>query len=406
MSKARRLHRTRGTLSRNVRQPPGTLVAAHGASSSIIHTIAFGPDRVDELTIDKPQQLATILGKQPVVWVNVDGLGDVEVLRQLGEILGIHPLALEDVVDTSQRPKLDTYDQRLFLVLRMAVQRGEALHLEQFSLLIGPNFVATFQEAPGDCLDELRDRIRRNRGRIRASGPAYLGYAIVDAVIDGYFLILERYGDELELLESRILAEPRPEFIGRLFEIKRELLAIRRAVWPMRDVASAMTHESTVLDADVRTYSRDANDHASRIIDLVESFRELANSMVDVYLANVNQRMNEVMKVLTIISTIFMPLGFIASFYGMNFTDSPYNMPELHLRFGYFGVIAAMLITLGFLILWFRRRGWLRRQPDAFTLARRASGEPISANSDSPSGSITAVAPATESSSRPPRTTS
>jgi len=384
MAKARRLQRNRGKLSRNVGQPPGTLTVAPGASRPIMRTIAFGPDAVTERTLESPEELRQIIGTAPVVWLNVDGFGDVEVIRQIGEILGIHPLAQEDIVDTSQRPKLDPYDDRLFLVLRMAEMSGELLVLEQFSILIGPNFVATFQEHPGDCLGELRDRIRKGRGRIRRSSAAYLGYAILDAVIDGYFLILERYGDELEELETRILGEPTASAIGRLFEIKRELLAIRRAIWPMRDVASAMTHESTVLDADVRIYARDANDHASRIIDLVESFRELSSSMIDVYLANVNQRMNEVIKVLTVISTIFMPLSFIASFYGMNFDNSPYNMPELHMRYGYLGAIGAMALTLTILLLWFRRSGRFGVRPDALGSISNASSGPRPAKAGAP----------------------
>ncbi|HMN96551.1 MAG TPA: magnesium/cobalt transporter CorA [Phycisphaerales bacterium] len=349
-------------LTQNVGTPPGTLVAPPEAAKPEVTVIAYGPEAVVERKVERIDELRELVGAHPVTWINVSGLGDIETIRALGEVFRLHPLAQEDILDLSQRPKLDPYGDRLFLILRMAEIR-DGLLLEQMSMFIGPNFVLTFQETPGDCLDELRDRIRRARGRVRRSSASYLGYAIADAVIDGYFKVLERFGDELEELEHRILARPGPELVARLFEIKRELLSVRRAVWPMRDVASQLAHEPDLLDADVRMYARDAHDHAARILDLVESFRELASSMVDIYLANLSNRMNEVIKVLTIISTIFIPLSFVAGIYGMNFDPdvSPWNMPELRWTLGYpfaLGIMAAMAAT--FLIV-FWRRGWFGR---------------------------------------------
>lgn len=367
MSRGSRSNRSRKRkLSHNVGTPPGTLVASPDAGRPEISVIAYGSDSVIERTIDRVDELRSILEMQPtpwpVTWVNVAGLGDVETIRSLGELFRLHPLAQEDILDLSQRPKLDPYGDRLFMVLRMAEMRPD-LYLEQVSMFVGPNFVLTFQETPGDCLDELRDRIRRARGRVRRSSASYLGYAIFDTVIDGYFRVLEGFGDELEELEQRILSQPTSEVVARLFEIKRELLGVRRAVWPMRDVASQLAHEPELLDSDVRLYARDAHDHAARILDLVESFRELATSMVDIYLANLSNRMNEIIKVLTIISTIFIPLSFVASIYGMNFNPevSPWNMPELSWYFGYPFALGIMAAVAGTFLFGFWRRGWFRR---------------------------------------------
>jgi len=323
----------------------------------VLTVMAFGPDSIQEAVLERPEDLSTYLGRWPVVWLNVDGLGDVDIVRRIGEVLRMHPLAVEDVVDTSQRPKLDVYPEGTFIVLRSA-ELHKCLVLEQISLFIGEGVVVSFQEMPGDNLHELRDRIRKGRGRVRRSPPAYLGYVLCDAIIDGYFVILEQYGDELEGLEQRILARPHPELLARLFEIKRELLAVRRVVWPMRDVAAQLGQESTGLGSDVQVYARDAQDHAARIIDLVESFRELASSMVDIYLANLSNQMNQIIKVLTIISTICIPLSVIAGIYGMNFDV----MPELHWRFGYPMVLGAMALLAGVMVTWFWRQGWIGRR--------------------------------------------
>lgn len=335
------------------------------APHPILRVMAFGPDQFVERTLESPDEVRDLLAGYPVTWLDASGLGDANVIRAIGQVFGMHPLVLEDVADTTQRPKLEVYDDRLFIVLRTA-EWIDSHTLEQFSIFIGDRFVVTFQETPHDCLDELRGRIRQGRGRVRRCGAPYLGYALVDAVVDGFFPLLEKYSDELESLESAILARPTAALVGRLFEIKRELLAVRRAAWPMRDVAGALADESTVMDADVRLYARDARDHAARILDLVESFRELASSMLDVYLATVSNRMNETMRVLTIISTIFIPMSFVAGVYGMNFD----HMPELKWRFGYLFAWAIMGCMFTVMILVFWRLGWFSRRSITPAVAR------------------------------------
>ena len=356
----RRRQRKQAGFMRNYRMPPGSLVVDPHASKPILRVMAYMPDAVVERTLDAPDDVKAYRRSGGVVWLNVDGLGDIEVVRRLGEIFGLHPLAQEDVLDTSQRAKAESYPDQLFLVLRMA-QLTDHLHTEQLSVFVGADFVLTFQETAGDCFDEVRDRIRRGRGRVRTAGSSYLAYALVDAVIDGYFPILERYGEYLEALEDEIVLRPRPALVAPIHQAKRDLLVIRRSVWPLRDMLAALAHDQTALDADTRLYVRDAHDHAVRIMDLVENFREVASSMMEVYLAAISNRMNEIMKVLTIISTIFIPLGFIASVYGMNFDPqtSRWNMPEIEWVYGYPFALGLMALTALTLLTFFRRRGWL-----------------------------------------------
>lgn len=361
MARQRRTPRRKGRLARMAGQPPGTVIANPDAPRPMLRVLAYGPESFVERAIQSPEEVKEFLATYPVTWLDASGLGDATIIKAIGAIFGMHPLVLEDIVDTTQRPKLEVYDDRLFIVLRNS-EWTDTHTLEQFSIFVGDRFVVTFQETPHDCLDELRDRIRKGRGRVRRCGAPYLAYALVDAIVDGFFPLLEKYSDELEELESAILERPDASLIGRLFEIKRELLSVRRAVWPTRDVAGALAEESTVMDADVRLYARDAHDHAARILDLVESFRELASSMLDVYLATVSNRMNETMRVLTIISTIFIPMSFIAGVYGMNFDPdvSPWNMPEIRWYFGYPFALAIMGLMFVAMMLMFWRRGWFR----------------------------------------------
>lgn len=379
MTAKRKKHR-RHRLTRNIRMPPGTLVADPGATQPVIRLLSFTRDGVVERAIESPADVAAARAPGTVTWVNVDGLGDAEVVRRLGEIFGLHPLALEDVLDTTQRAKADAYPGQLYIVLRM-VQLTDHLQTEQLSIFVGADYVLTFQETPGDCFDEVRDRIRRGRGRVRSSGPGYLAYALIDAIVDGYFPILERYGEYLELLEDEIVNRPRQALVDSIHQAKRDLIVLRRSVWPMRDMLASLAHDQTALDAETRLYVRDAHDHTVRIMDLVENFRELASSMMEVYLASVSNRMNEIMKVLTIISTIFIPLGFIASVYGMNFNPaaSRWNMPELNWALGYPLALMLMgLVAIGQLFF-FRRRGWIgggrRREKEKNLHASRTNAD-------------------------------
>ena len=326
--------------------------------------ISYGPDGVVDQPLSNPDQLIEHLGKRPVTWLNVDGLGDVSVIKRIGEIFDVHRLALEDVVNVHQRAKVEEFDEHEFIVVRM-VNPGPQLDTEQFSIFLGPNYVITFQEKPGDCFDPVRNRIREGKGRIRGAGPDYLAYALIDSLIDSFFPVIERYGDELDRLEELILASAdQREIIGRIHSIKRELLTLRRCVWPQREALSVLLRdESRHVSKETRVYLRDCYDHVVQLIDLLETYRELTASLMEVYLSTISNHMNEIMKVLTVITTIFIPLTFIVGIYGMNFDyaggEKPWNMPELHWRYGYPVCVGIMLTTALGMLVWFRKRRWI-----------------------------------------------
>jgi len=345
--------------------PPGTLRADPEALRPTIRVIAYGPDELTEHEIDRPEEIESLVGRQPVTWVNVDGLGDTEVLRTIGRIFGLHALALEDVVNVFQRAKLEHYGGHLFFVGRM-VRRNEHLEAEQVSLFIGEDFLLSFQERPGDCFDPVRERIRSGRETIRSKGPDYLAYALVDALIDNFFPVLETYGELLGDLEEEVLGHPGPGTAPRIQEIKRDLLALRRTAWPHREAVNQLWREDTPLIREgTRVYLRDCYDHVVQLMDLVENYREMGSGLMDLYLSMISNRMNDVMKVLTIIATVFMPLGFIAGVYGMNFDPdaSPWNMPELGWAWGYRYALGLMAAVAGAMILYFRSKGWLGGPP-------------------------------------------
>jgi len=263
-----------------------------------------------------------------------------------------------------QRPKVERYEDCLFLVARM-MSLGERLDSEQISIYLGSGFVLTFQERVGDCLDPVRHRIREGAGRIRSQGADYLAYALLDAVIDHYFPVLEELGERLEALEDEVLRHPSPAVISRIHAAKRDLLALRRVVWPQRESLHWLLREPIPLLAeDTRLHLRDCYDHVAHVMDMVETFRELASGLVDAYQSSLSNRMNEVMKVLTIIATIFIPLSFLAGLYGMNFSaeSSPWNMPELRFYFGYPLALALMAVVAGVMLIYFRRKGWIGPQ--------------------------------------------
>jgi magnesium transporter len=339
---------------------PGTLIPDPNAAETRISAICYGAENIAEAQNCKTTDIADLRGKAPVLWIDVSGLADVTAIEAVGEIFGLHQLALEDVINVHQRPKAEAYESYLFIVFQM-LSHGQTTFGEQVSMFIGDGYVLTFQERSGDCFDPVRDRLRRAKGRIRQLGPDYLGYALIDAAIDSYFPILETLGEEIEALEDDVVANPKPILVDRLHRIKRELLALRRAVWPTREMLNTLIRdELPQISETTRPYLRDCYDHAIQLMDIVETYREIASSLLDVYLSSLSARMNEVMKVLTIIATIFIPLGFVASLYGMNFDRaSPLNMPELGWRFGYPFALAVMMAMAVGLIWFFRRRGWI-----------------------------------------------
>lgn len=340
---------------------PGIVISDPNAHKPVLDVIAYNPTEYLEQPIESLDGLSALHSRFSVTWLNVEGLGDAELIKRIGELYGFHRLALEDVVNVHQRAKMEQYGEHHYIVTRMILP-GELLDTEQFSIFVGSNFVVTFQEKPGDCLEPVRARIRSSRGRIRRAGPDYLVYALLDAVIDAYFPVLERYGEKMEDLEDEIIAANRPDTISRIHDIKRDLLNLRRTVWPLREVVNSLIRDANpMITEETRLYFRDCYDHVVRIIDLVENYRELAADLMDLYLSMVSNKMNEVMKVLTIIATIFIPLTFIVGVYGMNFDpdSSPWNMPELRAYYGYPITMGLMLLIVVVMLLFFWRKGWI-----------------------------------------------
>lgn len=335
---------------------PGTLVAPPGSPPPRMAAIGFGPNGVVErpdITLDA---IAALRAQCANVWVDVAGLGDAALLQRLGDAFGLHRLALEDVLNTQQRAKVDDFGTHEFVLLRM-VDAGDAPHTEQFAIFVGPGFVVTFQERPGDCFGNVRQRLRDTSGQMQKRGSDYLAYALLDAVVDAYFPVLEDLGLRLEAIEERILAgEAQADVVRDLYAERRALLELRRAVWPLREATSSLARgESKHFGPEVRPYLRDVLDHVVQLLDLFESYREISSSLLELHLSAINHRLNEVMKLLTIISTIFIPLTFVVGIYGMNF----HHMPELATRWGYPAVLAAMAAIAVTMLAWFRRRRWI-----------------------------------------------
>ncbi len=328
-----------------------------------IRILRYGPTQCEDIEGATLEQVQQSLEKYPVVWIDVEGLGDASVIERLGELFQFHRLALEDVVNVHQRAKTEDYENWLYIVAPMIAQ-GERFATEQVSLFVNDRVVVTFQEGyPGDAFDAVRARLRQGSGKIRSVGPDYLAYSILDALIDGYFPVLEKYGDRLDEVEERMLTDSSAlGVIDELHGIRHDLRLMRRSIWPQREAIAALLRESTPFITDpTRIYLRDCYDHVVQLIDLLETFRELSADLRDLYMSTVSNRINETMRILTIISTIFIPLTFIAGIYGMNFDPhvSPWNLPELEWYFGYPFSIALMLcVTLAMLGL-FVRKGWI-----------------------------------------------
>ena len=336
---------------------PGTLVIAEDASHPRIHVIQYTESDLKEYDVTGPSKLDACLARPGVTWVDVCGLGDETTLRRIGEIFDLHPLALEDVVNVPQRPKVEAYDAHLLLITRMVMPAGEAtLETEQVSVFVGRNYVLTFQERYGDVFDPVRKRIFRGGGPIRKFGADYLAYALLDTVIDAYYPILETMGDYLEALEEEVVQRPTLDSLHKIYRSKRELLTLRRSIWPQREAINMLVRDESDFVSDaVRVYLRDTYDHCVQLIDGTETYRELVGGLMDVYLSSIGNRQNEVMKVLTIMASIFIPLTFLAGIYGMNFEA----MPELHSAWGYPVILGIMATTAIAMLYRFRRLGWI-----------------------------------------------
>ncbi len=341
---------------------PGILTPAPGGVGPVkVSVIDYGPDHFEERQVDRIEDAFAYKDRDSVTWINVEGLSDVELIAHLGERFGFHKLALEDAVNCGQRPKVEPYTDHEFLILRSLRFDGSDLIGEQISLFLGTGYVVTLQEIPGDSWEAVRDRIRQGRGLIRKRGADYLAYALIDALIDEFFPVLERYGEEVERLENELMDEASPGLLREIHRIKRDLLMLRRAAWPERDLLNSVLRDgSELITAETRVFLRDCYDHVVQAIDVIETYRELAGGMLDVYLSSQSNRMNEIMKVLTILSAIFIPLSFIAGVYGMNFDSgvSRFNMPELHWAMGYPFALALMAAVALALIVFFKKKGW------------------------------------------------
>lgn len=366
--KGRHHHKKREVIFKRA-QPgsePGTLIEQPDTPPSSITAIAYDASTMVERTMPGVDAIGELSGKYPVLWVNVDGIRDVSTIARVGEFFGLHRLALEDVAGNHQRAKVEEYDGHIFLVARMLMEH-DRLETEQLSLFLGTNFVVTFQEnMEGDPFDAVRERIRKAHGRLRACGADYLAYALLDSVIDHYYPVLDDYAERLDDLEARMGTRLEQGMVGELHKTKRDLLTLRRAIWPLRDAINALLRDgSTLISQETRVFLRDCYDHVVSIIDLIETYRDLGSSLTEVYLSTVSNRMNEVMKVLTIISTIFLPASLIAGIYGMNFNHgkSPVNMPELDWYYGYPYALALMAALTIITLSVFKLRGWMGGSP-------------------------------------------
>ncbi len=343
---------------------PGVVSSPPGAQAPDVRVAYYGETELVEERVDNLAELVALRGRRPVLWIDVDGLGDAALIEGLGEAFGLHQLTMEDVTHVHQRAKVEFFPNYVFIVVRM-IHTHEPLELEQLSIAIGSDFVLTFQEGkPGDCLDPVRERLRRTGGRLRRSGPDYLAYAIVDAVVDHYFPVMNHFAERLDNLEDEVLGAPYLEVIWQIHGIKGDLLNLHRAALPHRDlVASLIRDASPLVREEARLHLRDVGDHVGQIIDLLACYREMAQALIEIHLNIASNRMNEVMQVLTIIGSIFIPLTFVVGVYGMNFDPdaSPFNMPELRWRYGYPVTMAVMACVVGGMLLYFRRRGWLKR---------------------------------------------
>ncbi len=340
----------------NLHTAPGTIAVQPDALPPEVTVIAYGPGQVSERRIATLEELDAAVGSSPVAWVNVDGLGDAALLKAIADRFGIHPLAIEDATDLSQRAKVDTYPDGTFIVVPMPHEDAKGFWTEQLAMWVTPRFVVSFQSLPGDCLDSLRARIRNPAGRMRSHGADYLAYAIADAVIDAYFPIVDRIGGMVEDLEDEVFRRPTGRQLSQIRLARSELIRMRRALLPIRDTASILVSLDRVFQPETRPYLRDLSDHVARALDQIETDRYMANDLLEIYMTSVNMKLGETSKVLTIIATIFMPLSFLTGLWGMNFEILPMSDRE----HGFWIALGLMTATaLGFLV-YFWRKGWLK----------------------------------------------
>jgi magnesium transporter len=342
---------------------PATLVSpAPKAGPPLLTLIQYDSTRIFESQFENFEDLMEQFDPSLTNWINVDGLNDIELLRKLGEGFNIHPLALEDVLNTTQRPKVEYYTDHFFIVSEMIYQEGQRTTLEQLSIFLGQSYVLTIQEeSEHDVFEQVRSRLRAGRGYARKMKADYLAYALLDATVDQFYPLLESLGDSIESIEEELLRKPTRETLRRIYEQKRLLLQLRRTAWPQREIFNALIRDdSGLILKETQVFLRDCYDHTSQVIDILENLRDLATGLMDIYLSSLGFRTNEIMRVLTVISSIFIPLTFLAGVYGMNFnTEHPWNMPELNWSFGYLLCLLVMASIAGGMVIFFKRKKWL-----------------------------------------------
>jgi magnesium transporter len=339
---------------------PGTLVhiGEKKTEKTRITLIDYNSEKVLERELNNINEFFPFKKRSTTTWINIDGLHEIELIEKIGKHFEIHPLVLEDVLNTDQRPKMEDFDKYIFFVIKMLYidNKTNEIHSEQVSIILGRNFVISFQEGIGDVFDSVRGRIRSGKTRIRSRGADYLAYALLDAIVDNYFLILERIGEKIEAMEEDLVSNPSPKTLQDIYILKREMIYIRKSIWPLREVINnLLREESRIIKDNTHIYLRDLYDHAIQVIDTIETFRDLISGMLDIYMSSVSNKMNEIMKVLTIFAAIFIPLTFIAGVYGMNFQ----YMPELSISWAYPAVWVVIIIVSFSLLAYFKHKKWL-----------------------------------------------
>lgn len=340
--------------------PPGTMVhiGEKKSEKTNITIINYDENTFQEIKANTVEDCFAFKNSSGITWIDVEGIHNIEIVQKLGECYGLHPLVLEDISNTDQRPKLEDYDGYLYIVLKMLIPGKEAIiATEQISLILGEKFVISFQEGiKGDVFNPIRERLRNSKGRIRSLSADYLAYSLIDAIIDNYFIFIEQLGEKIENLEEELVTNPLSKTLHQIHVLKREMIFLRKAVWPLREVISLMEKEESPLIKDTtKIYLRDVYDHTIQVMDTIETSRDMLSGMLDIYLSSMSNRMNEIMKFLTIIGTIFMPLTFIVGLYGMNFE----HMPELKWKWGYFAVLGIMSAIGIFMVIYFKKKKWL-----------------------------------------------
>lgn len=340
--------------------PPGALIhiGEKKTEKVKISVMDYSIGKYDEKEIKNVEDCFSLKRRPSVSWINIDGLHEIDIIEKIGKCFDIHPLVLEDILDTEQRPKMEDYEKFFFLVLKMLYveDKTQEVHSEQVSLILGNNYVISFQETIGDVFDNVRERIRKSKGRIRKMGADYLAYALMDAIVDNYYVILEKIGEKIESMQEDIITDPNPETLQHIYKLKRDMIYLRKSVWPLREVINNLLRgESKLIKKSTNIYLRDLYDHTIQVVDTIETYRDMVSGMLDIYMSSISNKMNEVMKVLTIFAAIFIPLTFIAGVYGMNFQ----YMPELTIPWAYPAIWIAMILVGISLFGYFKHKKWI-----------------------------------------------